>query len=262
MNTTMIKECPRHGMTEHVLLGNGVWKCKECRKDAVIDIRRRNKIRLVEYKGGKCEICGYDKCIDALEFHHLSPEEKDFGLSCGDTRSLEKLKAEADKCIMVCANCHREIHANERLKKIEKRKSQKIEKEEQYFIKKRLEKEQLKRERKSGKMVKKLLDIDAIKKDIQNRIPKKEICKKYFVSLTSLKRFLKNNNIVYKEPRYTSKLTYLEIEQFISDFSKLGSFVQVSKEYGVSDKSIQKWCKRNGLPWRKKDLVEYIKNNK
>ena len=119
---------PKDTKKKSMFMGlNGVWKCKECRKDAVIDTRRRNKIRLVEYKGGKCEICGYNKCIDALEFHHLNPEEKDFGLSCGDTRSLERLKVEADKCIMVCANCHREIHAKEREEK--QRKKEEIEEE-------------------------------------------------------------------------------------------------------------------------------------
>lgn len=75
--------------------------------------KRRKKIKelAVEYKGGCCEKCGYDKCIAALEFHHIDPNEKDFGIaSKGYTRSWVKLKEELDKCIMVCANCHREIH--------------------------------------------------------------------------------------------------------------------------------------------------------
>lgn len=114
----IIKECPKHGLTEHSLQVNGSYKCVECRKQAVTNIRKRNKLKIVEYKGGKCEICGYDKCIDALEFHHLKPEEKEFGLSNGNTVSFEKMKREADKCIMVCANCHREIHAKERKEKI------------------------------------------------------------------------------------------------------------------------------------------------
>jgi len=73
---------------------------------------KRTKLYLVKYKGGKCQIesCGYDKCVEALEFHHLDPDKKDFGIG-GKTKSIEKLKAEVDKCIMVCANCHREIHA-------------------------------------------------------------------------------------------------------------------------------------------------------
>lgn len=72
--------------------------------------RRGIKAQAVKYKGGRCEICGYDKCMDALDFHHLSPKEKDFNIS-GGTKSFESIKSELDKCILVCANCHREIHA-------------------------------------------------------------------------------------------------------------------------------------------------------
>jgi hypothetical protein len=75
--------------------------------------KRRNKIKkmAIEYKGSKCERCGYCKTISALQFHHIDPNEKDFGISAqGRCRSWEKVKAELDKCIMVCANCHREIH--------------------------------------------------------------------------------------------------------------------------------------------------------
>ena len=76
------------------------------------------KLELIKTKGGKCEICGYDKNIAALEFHHLNPSEKSFQLdarSLGNT-TVEKLLKESDKCILVCANCHREIH-NENLDK-------------------------------------------------------------------------------------------------------------------------------------------------
>ena len=80
--------------------------------DAVNKRRRKLKELSVDYKGGKCIICKYDKYFGALEFHHLDPNEKDFSISkSGTTRSWEKLKQELDKCICVCANCHREIHA-------------------------------------------------------------------------------------------------------------------------------------------------------
>lgn len=75
--------------------------------------RRRKAIRLkaVEYKGGECNVCGYNKCIDALDFHHIDGK-KDFGISQdGITRSWERVKAEIDKCILICANCHREEHS-------------------------------------------------------------------------------------------------------------------------------------------------------
>jgi len=82
---------------------------KEANKASVIKRRKKNKLLLVEYKGGKCERCGYDKCISALEFHHLDPTTKK-SKNLGTTVAIEKQKAEADKCILVCANCHREIH--------------------------------------------------------------------------------------------------------------------------------------------------------
>jgi len=66
----------------------------------------------VEYKGGKCEVCGYDRCVEALEFHHRDLSEKEFGISAkGYSRSWKAVMKELDKCILVCANCHRELHA-------------------------------------------------------------------------------------------------------------------------------------------------------
>jgi hypothetical protein len=75
---------------------------------------RREKVRLmaVAYKGGLCQVCGYNVCTEALEFHRLDPTQKDFGISNkGYTRSWEKVKDELDKCALLCANCHREVHA-------------------------------------------------------------------------------------------------------------------------------------------------------
>ena len=83
-------------------------------KNVIAVRKRRKKLKdmSISYMGGACQECGYHKCKEALEFHHLDPNEKDFGISKnGYTRSWEKVKIELDKCIMVCANCHREIHA-------------------------------------------------------------------------------------------------------------------------------------------------------
>ena len=82
---------------------------KRNRVQQVIYWRIKAKKLLVEYKGGECERCGYKKCIDALDFHHRDPSEKDFTIA-GKSWSFERLKKEADKCILVCSNCHREIH--------------------------------------------------------------------------------------------------------------------------------------------------------
>jgi predicted nucleic acid-binding Zn ribbon protein len=75
--------------------------------------RRRSilKIAAVEYKGGKCICCGYSKCKEALDFHHLDPSHKDFNISHSLNISWHTIKNELEKCVLVCANCHREIHA-------------------------------------------------------------------------------------------------------------------------------------------------------
>lgn len=75
---------------------------------------RATKQKYVDYKGGKCSVCGYSKCLGALEFHHINPKEKDAeigkrGVKQGKQVHVSALK-ELDKCICVCANCHREIH--------------------------------------------------------------------------------------------------------------------------------------------------------
>ena len=79
--------------------------------EAVSKRRKKLKEMVVQHKGGKCMICGYNKYMGSFDLHHFGDSKKEFGLSTrGLTRSWEKIKKEADKCILVCANCHREIH--------------------------------------------------------------------------------------------------------------------------------------------------------
>ena len=107
------KECKIHGLTNFVKRADNSFRCKKCAVDAVMRRRRVLKEKSIEYKGGQCQVCGYSKCKRALEFHHLDPKEKDFGIAHkGYTRSWDKVKQELDKCILVCANCHAEIHDN------------------------------------------------------------------------------------------------------------------------------------------------------
>jgi len=81
-------------------------------KEAVQRRRKSLRSKALEYKGSKCIFCGYEKCESALEFHHLDESKKEFGLSSrGLTRSWKKIKAELDKCVLVCSNCHRELHS-------------------------------------------------------------------------------------------------------------------------------------------------------
>lgn len=86
------------------------YYCKKCQDTKTHSLQKELKRKAVEYKGGKCICCGYDKYIGALEFHHLDPEQKDFQISRGFTYNFEKMKPELDKCSLVCSNCHKEIH--------------------------------------------------------------------------------------------------------------------------------------------------------
>ena len=86
--------------------------------ESVMRNQRRKKQHAVDIFGGKCCICGYNKCIEALDFHHLNKDEKEEKPSLAILRwSFDKAKKELDKCILVCSNCHREIHAAEKEKK-------------------------------------------------------------------------------------------------------------------------------------------------
>lgn len=72
-------------------------------------IQGRNKTIINNAKRDGCVLCGYNKCLDAIEFHHVG--DKSFSLSKVRQQSVRIVKNELSKCIVVCANCHREIHA-------------------------------------------------------------------------------------------------------------------------------------------------------
>lgn len=84
--------------------------CKKCHSNYSKEILRKYKDQCKEYKGGKCQVCGYDKCKDALDFHHLDSSKKGYNIG-QSSKSFQSKKDELDKCIMLCANCHREFHA-------------------------------------------------------------------------------------------------------------------------------------------------------
>jgi hypothetical protein len=105
------KQCPHHGSARFAVdrLGRPV-ACRKCRSEAVARRRRKVKRILVEEAGSRCALCGYDRCQAALEFHHLDPASKSFGIAGkGFTRSIDELRAEASKCVLLCANCHAEV---------------------------------------------------------------------------------------------------------------------------------------------------------
>jgi hypothetical protein len=112
---SVVRLCPRHGRTEFAIVGSTHrLHCKRCRAEAVGRRRRKVKQLLVEEAGGRCLICGFSDHLAALEFHHVDPRTKSFGLAQrGITRSIEAVRREARKCVLVCANCHAAIEVGE-----------------------------------------------------------------------------------------------------------------------------------------------------
>lgn len=109
MNETRV--CVKHGEVVFNKRGNR-FRCSKCATEAVTKRRRKIKQLAIEHLGGCCTICGYNKYQGALEFHHLDPTKKDFVISLkGHCRSWIEIKKELDKCILLCSNCHREVHA-------------------------------------------------------------------------------------------------------------------------------------------------------
>jgi transposase len=109
----LLRECTRHGWTGFVRVGaEGHYRCARCNAEAVSDRRRRVKEILVAEAGGACVLCGFDAYAGALQFHHRDPATKAFEVSRqGVTRSLQRLRQEARKCVLLCANCHAMVEA-------------------------------------------------------------------------------------------------------------------------------------------------------
>lgn len=109
----LVRECGRHGWTTFVRTGRaGHFRCGRCNSEAVAERRRRVKELLVEEFGGRCRLCGFAAYAGALQFHHVDPSTKRFQLGGrGLTRSLKILREEANKCVLLCANCHAMVEA-------------------------------------------------------------------------------------------------------------------------------------------------------
>ena len=166
--------------------------------------RIRKKIKLMEYKGNKCSICGYDKIeyLSAFDFHHLDPSTKEFSIAGGGIcKNIGALIKEVDKCILVCTRCHAEIHDKqqwENRKKIldVKIKPKMIKKIKCSFCKKEFtqnRKEQKFCCKECGRLgIRKTQrpDISILKKEIKE-IGYKEMMKKYNIGRGTVYRWLK-----------------------------------------------------------------------
>jgi len=105
------KEKPINNFSRQTKNIKGCSYCITCANIHNKEKRRSLKEQYVDYKGGQCLICGYNKYLGSLDFHHIDPNEKEFSMAQFKLRSFDQVKSELDKCVLLCANCHREVHA-------------------------------------------------------------------------------------------------------------------------------------------------------
>ena len=192
---------------------------------ATSDFRRRRKENLIKVCGGKCLLCGYNKSNSALEFHHIDSTQKLYGISANGTcHDLEKDLNEVQKCILVCANCHREIH------------------NEEYSI----------QELES----KKFYDDEIAN---QLRLDKQKILEKTLYFCLNCNKQLSNKTntglceACYKASLKIGRPTREELKFLIRN----KPFTKIGEQFGISDNAIRKWCKAENLPYKKTEINAY-----
>lgn len=186
--------------------------------DYVCNYVKRRKNNLVNVMGGKCLLCGFDKFQEALEFHHVNPQEKEFALTSSNMKNLADQLIELRKCVLLCANCHRGVHAG-------------------YY--------EIPNDWQSS-------FNEEIAQDLLAEKEKRHYyCQSCGKEITSKATFCKECSA--KEQQHTERPTREELKKMIRE----KPFTQIGQLFGVSDNTIRKWCKANNLPSKKKDINAY-----
>ena len=190
-----------------------------------VNNRRKRKLNLIEVAGGQCCLCGYHKLPDALEFHHLDPDTKDYTIS-NTSYALETDLKEIKKCILVCANCHREIH-------------------------------------KGLYTLEELQEKQVFKEDVAERLlyernkilyGEKRYCKNCGAELSAHAQVTGLCGKCFKEStRKAERPPRDELKELIRN----KTFVEIGKCYGVTDNAVRKWCELVHLPRTKKEIKKY-----
>ena len=193
---------------------------------ATSDFRRRRKENLMRVCGNKCMLCGYNRSPAALEFHHIDPTQKAYGLASGGTcHDLEADLKEVKKCLLVCANCHREIHND-------------FYSQEELFIKAYYDED----------------FITFLREDKFARTNTKEyFCKNCGKQITKYSDSMLCIDCAHKARRMVERPDRETLKQLI----RTVPFTQIGKQYGVSDNSIRKWCKAENLPSKISEIKLY-----
>lgn len=187
----------------------------------VIEYRRRRKKLLIKICGDKCNLCGYSRSISALEFHHIDPSLKEYGIAKNGTcHNLQKDLQEVKKTILVCANCHREIH-------------------EELYSQEELYNKQI-------------FNEELAKEALENKAPVKYYCSVCGKELSGKTQTGKCEDCYHKSLKKVERPSRNELKSLI----RQKSFLQIGKEYGVTDNAIRKWCDKYGLPRKKTEIIK------
>lgn len=192
---------------------------------ATSDFRRRRKLNLIKVAGNKCNLCGYERSVNALEFHHLVSEDKSYGISAkGTCHNLEQDLDEIKKCILLCANCHREVHDG-------------------MFELKELQDKQV-------------FNLEIATKLIEERDQTiygiKYFCSSCGAEITKYSKSGLCNSCFRAAARKVERPTREELKELIQQYS----FTELGRMFDVSDNSIRKWCQSYQLPSRKTDILK------
>ena len=186
------------------------------------DFRQRLKERATYVLGNKCACCGYDKCIQALEFHHLNPEEKDFSFGTNPNRSWQTTRQEIQKCILVCANCHREIHYG--------------------LIDNNLLHSSFNEERAK--------EIDQLVEDVKTH-------KIYYCKNCGKEVYSSKSTYCPDCAHLAARIVERPNRETLKQLIRTTSFLQIGRQFGVSDNAIRKWCKAENLPTKVAEIKQY-----
>lgn len=181
----------------------------------MIDYKHRIKERAVYIMGGKCQCCGYNKSIRALHFHHVDASTKKFSISSGVTRNWEDTLYELRKCVLVCANCHMEIH--------------------------------------DGLINCPTISIDEDRVAEINNLVSLNKKQTYYCAECGANVYQKNSLCLTCAGKKRRKVEHPSRET-LKELIQTKTFIDIGKIYGVSDNAVRKWCKNENLPFRLRDI--------